>query len=111
MMIFISQCYRSLNRQEYEDDKTQVEQRGKLENEVLEEPYILAEEQNAGEGNYQIITKVKKVKKLVEEWIPMFPAEEKGGKFAEDPDIQIHKKAVKELGHDNPVDQPGLIVK
>jgi hypothetical protein len=51
------------------------------------------------------------MKKLVEEWIPLFPAEEKGGKFAEDPDIQIHKKPIKELGHDNPVDQPGLIVK
>jgi hypothetical protein len=51
------------------------------------------------------------VKKLVEECIPMFPAEEKGGKLAEDSDIQFHKKAIKELGHDNPVDQPGLIVK
>jgi hypothetical protein len=51
------------------------------------------------------------MKKLVEECIPLFPTEEKGGKFAEDPDIQMHKKAVKELGHDNPVEQPGLIVK
>jgi hypothetical protein len=51
------------------------------------------------------------VEKLVEECVSMFPTEEKGGKVAEDPDIQIHKKAVKELGHDNPVDQPGLIVK
>jgi len=61
--------------------------------------------------NCQIITKVKKVKKLVEECIPMFSTEKKSGKFAEDPDIQIHKKATKELGHDNPVDKPGLIVK
>jgi len=111
MIIFISQCYRSLNRQEYVDEVTKVEQGGELENEALEELYILAEQQNAGQGNDQIITKVKKVKKLVEECIPVFPKEEKGGKFAEDPDIQIHKKAVKELGHDNPVDQPGLIVK
>jgi hypothetical protein len=51
------------------------------------------------------------VKKLVEECIPMFPTEEKAGKFAEDPDVQIHKKAIHELGYDNPVDQSGLIVK
>jgi hypothetical protein len=111
LIIFISQCYRSLNRQEYEDDKTQVEQGGKLENEAPEELYILAEQQNAGQGNHQIITKIKKVKELVEEHIPMFPTEKKGWKFAEDSDIQIHEKAVKELGHDNAVDQPGLIVK
>jgi hypothetical protein len=43
MVIFISQCYRSLNGQDYKDDKTQVEQGGKLENEVLEELYILTE--------------------------------------------------------------------
>jgi hypothetical protein len=43
MKIFISQCYRSLNRQEYENDKTQVEQGGKLKNEALEELNILAE--------------------------------------------------------------------
>ena len=41
----------------------------------------------------------------------MFATEEKGGKFAEDPDIQIHKIVTKELGHDNSVDQSGLIVK
>ena len=111
MIIFISQCYRSLNRQEYEDGETEVEQGGKLENEALEELCIFAEQQNAGQRNYPIIAKVKKVEKLVEEWIPLFPAEEKGGKFAEDPDIQIHKRAIKELGYDNPVDQPGLIVK
>ena len=111
MISFISQGYRSLNRQEYEDDKTQVEQGGKLENETLEELYILAKQQKAGQGNYQIITKVKKVKKLVEESIPMFPPEEKGGELAEDPNIQIHKKAIQEMRHDNPVDQPGLIVK
>ena len=51
------------------------------------------------------------MKKLVEECIPMFPTEEKGGKFAENTNIQIHKKTIKKLGHDNPVDQPGLIVK
>ena len=62
-------------------------------------------------GNCQVITKVKKVKKLVEECIPMFATEEKGGKFAEDPNIQIHKIVTKELGYDNPVDKPGLIVK
>jgi hypothetical protein len=111
MVIFISQCDRSLDRQEYVDDITQVEQAGELENEVLEELYILAEQQNAGQGNDQIITEVKEVKKLVEKCIPMYTAEEEGGKFAEDPDIQIHKKAIQELGHDNPVDQPGLIVK
>jgi hypothetical protein len=111
MKVFISQGDRSLYGQEYEDEKTHVEQGGKLEHEALEELYILAEQQNAGQGNYQIITKVKKVKKLVEECIPMFPTEEKGGKFAEDPDVEIHKKAIEELGHDNPVDQPGLVVK
>jgi hypothetical protein len=110
MIIFASQCYRSLNRQEYVDEVTQVEQGGELKNEALEKLHILAEQQNAGQGNYQIITKVKKVKKLVEECIPILPTEEKGGKFAEDPDIQIHKEAIKELGYDNPVDQPGLIV-
>ena len=51
------------------------------------------------------------MKKLVEECISLFPTEEKGGKFAEDPDVQMHKKTIKELGHDNPVDQPGLVVK
>ncbi len=42
MIIFISQCDRSLNRQEYEDEITHVEQGGKLEHEALEELYILA---------------------------------------------------------------------
>jgi hypothetical protein len=51
------------------------------------------------------------VKELVEKCIPTSPMQEKGGNFAEDPDIQIHKKGIKEPGHDNPVDQPGLIVK
>jgi hypothetical protein len=51
------------------------------------------------------------MKKFVEESIPMVSMEEKTGKFAEDADVQIHKKAIKEPGHDNPVDQPGLIVK
>ena len=43
MKIFISQGDRSLNRQEYEDEKTQVEQGGKLEHEALEELHLLAE--------------------------------------------------------------------
>lgn len=111
MIIFISQCDRSLNRQQYKDDVTQVEQAGELENEILEEFYILTEQQNAGQGNDQIITEVKKVEKLVEKCIPIYPAEEEGRKFSEDPDVQIHKKAIKELGHDDPVDQPGLVVK
>jgi hypothetical protein len=51
------------------------------------------------------------VEKLVEQCIPRFPAEEKSRKLAEDPDIQVHEKAIQELGLDNPVDQPGLIVK
>ena len=51
------------------------------------------------------------MKELVEECIPIFPAEVKAGKFAEDPDIQIHKKTIKKPGYDNPVDQPCLIVK
>jgi hypothetical protein len=42
MIILISQGDRSLNRQEYEDEKTHVEQGGKLEHEALEELYILA---------------------------------------------------------------------
>lgn len=51
------------------------------------------------------------MKKLVEECIPMISMKVKTGECAEDEDIQIHKKAINELGHDNPVDQPGLIVK
>jgi len=51
------------------------------------------------------------MKKFVEDGIPMVSLEEKTGKFAEDPDVQIHKKAVHELGYDNSVDQSGLIVK
>ena len=43
MITFVSQRDRSLNRQEYVDDKTHIEQGGKLKNEVLEEFYILAE--------------------------------------------------------------------
>jgi hypothetical protein len=43
MKIFISQSDRSLNRQEYVDDITEVEQGGKLKNEALEELYIFAE--------------------------------------------------------------------
>ena len=51
------------------------------------------------------------MKKFVEESILLVSMEEKTGKFAEDGDVQIHKKAVHELGYDNPVDQSGLIVK
>ena len=51
------------------------------------------------------------MKQFVEESIPMVSREEKTGKFAEDADVQIHKKAVHELGYDNSVDQSGLIVK
>ena len=51
------------------------------------------------------------MKKFVEESIPMVSMEEKTGKFAEDADVQIHKKDVHELGYDNSVDQSGLIVK
>ena len=54
---------------------------------------------------------MKQVKKLVEESIPMFPMEEKTGKFAEDADVQVHKKTIHELGDDNSVDQSGLVVK
>jgi hypothetical protein len=51
------------------------------------------------------------VEKLVEQCIPRFPTEGKSGKLAEDQDIQVHEKAIQELGLDNPIDQPGLIVK
>jgi len=51
------------------------------------------------------------MKKLIEECIPMISMEEKTGKFAEEADVQIHKKVVHELGYDNSVDQSGLIVK
>jgi hypothetical protein len=51
------------------------------------------------------------MKQFVEESIPMVAMEDKTGKFAEDADVQIHKKAVHELGYDNSVDQSGLIVK
>jgi len=62
-------------------------------------------------GYRYIITKIEKMKELVEECIPVFSTEEKGREFAKDPDIEIHKKAAKELGDDHPVDKPGLIVK
>ena len=42
MIIFIPQGDRSLNRQEYEDEITHVEQGGELEHEAFEELYILA---------------------------------------------------------------------
>ena len=42
MIIFISQCDRSLNRQEYVNEITHIEQGGELEHEALEELYILA---------------------------------------------------------------------
>jgi hypothetical protein len=61
-------------------------------------------------GNCEIVAKVKKMEKLVEEWIPLFSTEEKCGKCAEDPDIQIHKIVAEELRHDDRVDKPGLIV-
>jgi hypothetical protein len=51
------------------------------------------------------------MKKLVKECIPMYSAEGKARKFTEDPDVQIHKKAINELGYNNPVDQSGLVVK
>ena len=51
------------------------------------------------------------MKKFVEECIPMVSMEGKTGKFAEEADVQIHKKAVHELGYDNSVDQSRLIVK
>ena len=62
-------------------------------------------------GNRQIIAEVKKMKKLVQECIPLFSPEDKARKFAEDPDIQIQKIAAQELRHDDPVDKTGLIVK
>ena len=51
------------------------------------------------------------MKEFVEENTPRVSMEEESGKFTEDEDIQIHKKAVQELGDDNPVEQAGLIVK
>ena len=51
------------------------------------------------------------MKKFVEESVLLASMEIKTGKFAEDADVQIHKKAVHELGYDNAVDQSGLIVK
>ena len=42
MIMFISQCDRSLNRQDYVDEITHVEQGGELEHEALKELYILA---------------------------------------------------------------------
>ena len=51
------------------------------------------------------------MKKFIEEGVAMVSMEEKTRKFAEDADVQIHKKAVHELGYDNGVDQSGLIVK
>jgi hypothetical protein len=76
MKIFISQSDRTFNRQQDVNEKTQIEQRGKLEPEALEQFYLLAIKQNAGQGNYQIIIKVRKVKKLVEEGISVLPTEE-----------------------------------
>ena len=111
MSVFSTQGDRPLNRQDYEDEITDVEQGGELEHEALEEAYILAGQQNAGQGNDQIKTKVIKMKEFVEESIPRVSMEEESGKFTEDEDIQIHKKAVQELGDDNPVEQAGLIVK
>ena len=42
MKIFISQGDRSLNRQDYKEEITHVEQGGELEHEAFEELYILA---------------------------------------------------------------------
>jgi hypothetical protein len=43
---------------------------------------ILAVQENTGQGNDQIIPKVTKMKKFVEESIPTLFMEEKTGKFA-----------------------------
>jgi hypothetical protein len=110
MIILISQLDRTFNRQKYVDEKTHIEQRGKLEHEAFKEFCILPIQQNPGQGNYQIITKIKEMKKLVEECISPYSTEEKARKFAENPDVQIHKKAINELGYNNPVDQSGMVV-
>ena len=110
-IIFISKWDRAFNGQEYVDGITDVEQGGKLEDEALEEFYIFTVEQNAGEGNYQIITKIKEMKKLVEKGIAMRDTEEKTGKFAEDPHVQIQKKPIQKSWYNNRVEQSGLIVK
>jgi hypothetical protein len=88
---------RALNGQKYEYDVTHVEQGGKLEHKTLEKFYIFSVEQDEGQGNYQIITKVKKVKKLVEEGLVMCAAEEKTGKFSEDTHVQIKKKTIQKF--------------
>jgi hypothetical protein len=110
-IIFISQCERSLNGQEYIYDITNVEQAGKLEYETLEELCILAVQQNSGQGNYQVITEVKKMEKLIEKSASICLIEEKPREFAEDTDVQIHKKVIHEPGYDDPVNQSGLVVK
>jgi hypothetical protein len=110
-IIFISQCERSLNGQEYIYDITNVEQAGKLEYETLEELCILAVQQNSGQGNYQVITEVKEMEKLIEKSTFICPIEEKPGEFAEDTDVQIHEKVIQESGYDDPVNQSGLVVK
>ena len=51
------------------------------------------------------------MKEFVEENTPRVSMEEESGKYAEDEDIQIHKKAVQEVGDDNGIDQSGLVVK
>jgi hypothetical protein len=109
-IIFISQLGRALNGQKYEYDVTHVEQGGKLEYKTLEKFYIFAVEQNEGQRNYQIITKIKKVKKLVKESITMCTAEKKTGKLAEDTHVKIKKKAIQKFWCYNRVDQSGLIV-
>jgi hypothetical protein len=110
-IIFISQCERSLNWQEYIYDITDVEQAGKLEYETFEELCILAVQQNSGRGNYQVIAKVKKMEKLIEKSASICPAEEKPRESAEDTNVQIHEKIIKEPGYDYPVNQSGLVVK
>jgi hypothetical protein len=107
---FISQLDGALNGQKYVYDIARVEQGGKLEHKTLEELCILAIQQNGGQGNYQIITKIKKMKKLIEKSTVICPAEEKHRGFAEDTDVQTHEKVVHEPGYDDSVNQSGLVV-
>jgi hypothetical protein len=109
-IIFISQWDRAFNGQEYVYDITYVEQRGNLKHKILEELYIFVVQQNKGQGNYQVITKIKKVKKLVPKNITMRTDKEKTWKLTEDSHVHIQKKTIQEPGDDNRVDQSGLIV-
>jgi hypothetical protein len=109
-IIFISQWDRAFNGQEYVYDITHVKQRGNLKHKTLEEFYIFVVQQNECQGNYQIITKIKKVKKLVKKSIAMCAVKEKTGKLTEESHVQIQKKTIQEPGYDNRVDQSGLMV-